>query len=80
MTYHGIDRAGMAMSSSYIPNIKTHPVEWFNYFDKDHGGTLDATEVVNALAESFPSMDRSCIHEIVEALWPCKHFGTLVPL
>lgn len=55
---------------SHIPNVKSNPSAWFNYFDRNRRGTLDKQEVCDALVETFPQIERASIVEIINILWP----------
>jgi len=36
-----------------VPNLDTHPREWFEYWDKDGSGTLERDEAIRAMIKSF---------------------------
>lgn len=36
-----------------IPNLDTHPYEWFEYWDTDTSGSLELHEIVRAFIRSF---------------------------
>lgn len=36
-----------------VPSLDTHPIEWFEYWDRDRNGTLTRDEVLRALIRTF---------------------------
>ena len=55
---------------SYIPDIKANPHAWFHYYDRNRCGTLDKSEVITGLDETFPAIDTNTVRQIVNFLWP----------
>lgn len=43
----------VAHEAENIPNLDTHPIEWFEYWDLDHSGTLELDEVIRAFIRTF---------------------------
>jgi Ca2+-binding EF-hand superfamily protein len=54
------------------PDIRTHPNDWFQYWDEDHSGSLDKGEVRRALIKTLRLFHVSVesVTEILEAIWP----------
>jgi hypothetical protein len=53
------------------PDIRTHPREWFRYFDSNRTGRLDRGEVARAFAATFgASLDMNVLNAILGQLWP----------
>jgi len=42
-----------AFDISQVPLMETHPVQWFEYWDRDGGGTLDREEFTRAMVKTF---------------------------
>ena len=40
---------GAGGGDAAAPDLRTQALAWFDYFDEDHGGTLDKDEVVRAI-------------------------------
>lgn len=54
-----------------IPDIRRHPNEWFNYFDRNRSGCLDKEELKGAFIETFKSsVNPYDLRDIIDALWP----------
>lgn len=60
-----------------VPELETHPYEWFEYWDKDASGTLGQDELVHAMVKTFclsswgnpiVSMARE-MKQVAKAMW-----------
>ena len=55
------------------PSLRTNPLDWFDYFDEDHGGSLDKDEGVRAIIKTFNLVgDQAQItqtREMMDAVW-----------
>jgi len=47
------DKKGGASEAEAIPNLDTHPMEWFEYWDIDNSGTLELSEIIRAFIRTF---------------------------
>lgn len=54
-----------------IPDIRADSRGWFRYFDTNHTGTLEKTEVIRAFVQTFgSSCDPVVLKSVVTELWP----------
>lgn len=73
----GLTGMGGAQLDWNIPDIDTHPKQWFDYWDVDGSGTLEPNEMVRALIRSFcitsdgePNYQRAFVMRgLAMALW-----------
>jgi hypothetical protein len=42
-----------AFDVNQVPRMETHPVQWFEYWDRDGGGSLDREEFIRAMVKTF---------------------------
>ena len=52
-----------------IPDIKSKPREWFNFFDADKTGTLDKAEIKQALVYTLNTYNIESIDAMIDGLW-----------